>query len=137
MPDKIVTLLEVFRQDYDDDRTRGGLTIDGLKFCYTLEPAVRAEGVKIHGKTAIPYGEYQVVLRESPTFKRVLPLILGVDNFSGVLFHGGNRPADTQGCILVGFHKAEENGKAIIYGSAEKELVRRLTGSDEIRLRVL
>lgn len=134
---RIVTLLEVFRQDYDDDRTRGGLTIDGVKFCYTLEDTVRPPGVKVYGETAIPAGAYRVVLRYSPKFGRVLPMILDVEGFEYVLFHGGNRPEDTEGCILVAFHKAEENGKAIIYGSAEKELVRRLKPAHEIRLRIV
>jgi hypothetical protein len=136
--------LEVFRREYDDDRTVGDLYISegdkpaarGAWFCHTLEDKVRAVGVKVYGDTAIPAGDYEVVLDKSPTFRRVLPRLLLVEGFEGVRIHGGNRPKDTLGCILVAFHKAEENGKTIIYNSAEKALVEKLKGADMIRLRV-
>lgn len=137
--------LEVFRRDYDDDRTTGDLYISegdkpterGAWFCYTLEDTVRAAGApKVYGETAIPAGDYEVVLDKSPTFKRVLPRLLLVEGFEGVRIHGGNRPKDSLGCILVAFHKAEENGKTIIYNSAEAALVERLKGANLIRLRV-
>lgn len=136
--------LEVFRREYDDDRTVGDLYISegdkpaqrGAWFCHTLEDKVRAPGVKVYGETAIPAGDYEVVLAMSPKFKRLLPRLLLVEGFDGVLLHGGNRPKDSLGCILVAFHKGEENGKTIIYNSAESALVAKLKGADMIRLRV-
>ena len=38
----------------------------------------------------------------SPRFKKELPLILNVPNFSGVRFHGGNTENDSEGCPLLG-----------------------------------
>jgi hypothetical protein len=137
--------LEVFRREYDDDRTIGDLYISegdkpaerGAWFCYTLEDKVRGPGeAKVYGETAIPAGDYEVVLGKSPSFRRVLPRLLLVEGFDGVLLHGGNRPKDSLGCILVAFHKADEAGKTIIYNSAEAALVEKLKGADLIRLRV-
>ena len=95
-----------------------------------------AGAAKVYGETAIPAGEYEVHLAESPHFKRVLPHIYGVPGFEGVLMHGGNRPKDTLGCILVGYNRLMENGLPIIQGSAEAELVRLLTGKERISLRI-
>ena len=68
--------------------------------CYTLEDAERP--VKIKGQTAIPTGKYTVIVTMSQRFKKELPLILNVPNFSGVRFHGGNTENDSEGCLLLG-----------------------------------
>jgi len=68
--------------------------------CYTLEDKERL--VKIKGETAIPTGKYTVIVTMSPKFKKELPLILNVPDFSGVRFHGGNNENDSEGCPLLG-----------------------------------
>jgi hypothetical protein len=96
-----------------DRATIGELLIDGEFFCYTLEDEVRADGVKVHGKTAIPIGEYSVEVTYSPRFKRDMPLIFNTPQktvekdgvkFEGVRFHGGNDAEDSHGCPLVAFN---------------------------------
>lgn len=91
--------------------TIGALYIDGKYFCDTLEDKVvdidksgKFEGgeKKIAGKSAIPYGEYKVIVNRSPKFGRELPRLLDVPHFEGILIHRGNSSADTSGCILVG-----------------------------------
>lgn len=92
--------LELFRSEFTPNSTIGSLFINGTFECFTLEDCVRA--VKVPRLTAIPYGKYKVVITESVRFKRPLPLLLNVPNFTGVRIHTGNVDADTEGCILVG-----------------------------------
>lgn len=92
--------------------TIGRLCINGDYFCDTLEDQVRDQNKdgdldepdedKIYGATAIPYGRYEVVLSYSPKFKRILPELLNVNDFTAIRIHAGNSANDTQGCILVG-----------------------------------
>jgi hypothetical protein len=96
--------LELKRKIFTDDSTIGELFIDGIFVCYTLEDKVRDK--KIYGVTAIPYGEYEVVITFSNRFKQYMPLLLKVPGFEGIRIHSGNKSADTEGCILVGSSKS-------------------------------
>lgn len=123
--------LELERRFLGESYTIGSLSIDGKKFCDTLEDRVRdlnKNGVfdgdekKVHGETAIPYGTYDVVVDYSPKFKRELPRLQNVRHFEGILIHRGNTAEDSAGCILVGENKVK--GKVINSTPYEKELVR-------------
>lgn len=107
--------------------TIGKLYVDGEYVCDTIEDTVRdldkdgkfANGeVKIPGKTAIPYGRYEITMKvKSPKYSNFakyswakkydgyLPRLLNVPHFEGVLIHAGNTAADTEGCLLVGLNK--------------------------------
>ncbi|MBR1980624.1 DUF5675 family protein [Candidatus Proelusimicrobium excrementi] len=89
------------------DYTIGRLSIDGKYFCDTLEDTVRAPGVKIPGKTAIPAGKYKIKLTESLRFKKLMPRLENVPGFTGVLIHSGNTAEDSGGCILVGKNRVK------------------------------
>jgi hypothetical protein len=80
--------------------TIGELSIDGIFECYTLEDCERE--VKIKNITAIPKGTYEVIINHSNHFNKELPLLIAIPNYAGVRIHCGNRPEDTEGCILVG-----------------------------------
>ena len=106
--------------------TIGILSIDGKRFCETLEDVDRnlnssmsveqIKAIKKPNETAIPTGTYEVTLDIfSPKFgnksfyKKTcngkLPRILNVKGFDGVLIHVGEGPNGknlTSGCLLVG-----------------------------------
>lgn len=92
--------------------TVGRLHIDGKYICDTMEDKDRGftqhtsleeiNNKKVYGQTAIPTGTYNVVVNNSPKFKRNLPRLLDVPGFKGILIHRGNTHADSAGCILVG-----------------------------------
>ncbi len=112
--------------------TIGVMYIDGVRFCDTLEDKDRdtnrsgsvADEGKVYGETAIPYGTYRVTLEQSPRFKRKLPYLHGVKDFTGILIHRGNYAKDTHGCILVGENK--QKGAVLNSTPYEIELVRRI-----------
>ena len=93
--------LELKRAVKTPESTIGQLSVDGVFQCYTLEDVTRT-GSKVFGQTAIPAGEYKVIITMSPKFKRLLPLIVDVPGFDGIRIHPGNTAKDTEGCILVG-----------------------------------
>ena len=94
-------LIEVKRFEFKDTYTVGKMYVDGVYECYTLEDVVR-NGTKVLGKTAIPIGEYKLIVDASVRFKQDMPHILNVPDFTGVRIHSGNTSADTDGCILLG-----------------------------------
>lgn len=106
--------------------TIGRLYINGQYFCDTLEdtyrgltqnmPVSEIKKLKVHGKTAIPSGVYYVSMNTvSPKYSKIqfyktlcggmVPRILKVPGYDGVLIHTGNTAKDTEGCLLVGKNK--------------------------------
>lgn len=100
-----------------NDYTIGEFSVDGKYLCDTIEDAVRPlpescpntpKGIackckeKVYGKTAVPAGTYKVKLGYSNRFRRILPQVLDVPHFLGILIHTGNSNKDTEGCIIVG-----------------------------------
>lgn len=102
--------------------TIGRMEINGKYFCDTLEDTDRGlseemseteiAARKVKGATAIPTGTYRIDMQtRSPRFGRVLPRLVSVKGYAGVLIHSGNTAADTEGCILVGENR--ERGKVL------------------------
>ena len=102
--------------------TIGRMEINGRYFCDTLEDTDRGlresmtedeiAALKVKGATAIPIGTYRIDMQtRSPRFGRVLPRLVSVKGYTGVLIHSGNTAADTEGCILVGENR--ERGKVL------------------------
>lgn len=104
-------LLTLTRTGFGPTSTLGNLAVDGEFQAWTLEDVPRE--VKIPGQTCIPEGSYDVTITMSSRFKRRMPLVNQVPNFSGIRIHSGNTSADTEGCILVGqrFNSSGDDGK--------------------------
>lgn len=98
--------LLVQRAEFTDKSTIGQLLKNDRFYCYTLEDPDRYlednPDAKIPGNTAIPRGVYEIGLRYSPHFKTEVPWLKDVPGYEWVLIHWGNKPEDTEGCILVG-----------------------------------
>jgi hypothetical protein len=121
------------RKYFNENYTIGKLSVDGEYLCDTLEDKVRdlhdrnhdgdftdeGEG-KMPGKTAIPYGRYEIKMIYWLKHKRKCPLLQDVPGFTGIFIHAGNGPEDTEGCILVGENK--EKGK-VLYSRYHTEIV--------------
>ncbi len=110
--------LKVIRDTYTDKSTIGRLYINDIFFCDTLEDKVRdlnkdgdlddKSEEKIYGETAIPSGIYKMILSVSNRFKKLMPEILNVKNFSGIRIHNGNVAGDSHGCIIVGLTRGKD-----------------------------
>ncbi|MDR1897814.1 MAG: DUF5675 family protein [Prevotellaceae bacterium] len=123
--------LRLQRRFLGKDYTIGSLYVNEDYFCDTLEdtdrglaqemPLEEIRRIKIPHETAIPTGVYKVIVNLSPSKKRMLPRLLDVPGFSGILIHRGNTKSDSSGCILVGENKVK--GKVINSTQYEKKLV--------------
>lgn len=124
---------EVVRYEYETDRTLGKLFIDDVFFCHTLEDRVRPPGEKLYGETAIPEGTYVVTIEAfRGDTNKMYPYLHDVPMFTGVCMHGGNRPEDTLGCILVGFDRDDTDKEhPRIYNSAVIELSKQMQRAEK------
>lgn len=104
------------RENFTNESTIGSLTIDGNFECYILEdkdrgltdamPLGEIVATKVYGKTAIPYGRYEIDWTMSARFKTMMPILLKVKGYEGIRIHKGNTSIDTLGCLICGTKKA-------------------------------
>ena len=138
--------------------TIGRLYIDGVYFCDILEDPDRGldssmtlaqiQRIKVHGKTAIPTGIYDVLLSYSPKFasrpwatkyRGMLPLINGTPGFSRVFLHVGNTAADTDGCPLLGKNTVvgKVTQSTVTFEEfMDRHFMRALRRKDKIRIKI-
>lgn len=90
--------IEVIRHYFSENYTIGKLYIDGGYFCDTLEPSTTATE-----HPAVKTGIYSLSIVWSPKFGQYMPRI-EVPKRSGILFHVGNYPHETKGCVLLGMN---------------------------------
>lgn len=99
--------LKLIREYMGDDFTEGKLYVDDAFECHIVEDKDRELEVhgcsaKVKGKTCIPRGRYEIIIRWSPRFKKHLIALTGVECFEGILIHSGNNSEDTDGCLITG-----------------------------------
>lgn len=107
--------------------TIGRLYVNGKRFCDTVEDKDRDLNrngrfdngeTKVYAQTAIPNGRYRVTMKvQSPKYSvkpsykwwqpdgktyGLLPRLLNVPSFEGILIHSGNNADSSAGCIIVG-----------------------------------
>jgi hypothetical protein len=107
--------LQLKRETFTEQSTIGTLSIEGKFECFVLEDKDRGlsdtmslekiAGTKVYGKTAIPYGRYEVDWTMSARFKVFMPILLNVKGYSGIRIHKGNTEVDSLGCLLCGTRK--------------------------------
>ena len=124
--------IKLIRQHFSDSCTIGTLKLDDF-YCYTLEDKDRhlsqtdsletIRSIKVYGKTAIPYGTYELAVTFSNKFQKFMPLLLDVKGFDGIRIHTGNTEVDSLGCILVGQEKDILNSVILKSRAAYAELM--------------
>jgi hypothetical protein len=126
--------LLLIRDMFTANSTIGELFINGERFCDTLENPWLDNQRNI---SCIPEGEYPVRLRlprESATRDYIHLLVQDVPNRDYILFHRGNFPKDTSGCILVGQGTQQDvvNNSALAMDLLIKEILN--LGGENINL---
>ena len=118
--------ITLIRKIFTNKSTVGKLIMGDLEL-FTLEDTARKK--KIYGETCIPSGTYDVIIRDSERYKRLMPSLVNVPYFDGILIHWGNFPENTHGCLLVGTDhttsdKIDESLKAfnLLYPKIEEAL---------------
>jgi hypothetical protein len=100
--------IKLKRHYFGETYTIGRVYIDTVLFSDSLEDTVRDFGIngegKIKGKTAIPKGKYEIIMSYSPRFKQMMPLLVNVPYFAGILIHDGKDENSTEGCLIVGLN---------------------------------
>ena len=105
--------LLLIRDCFSEKSVLGKLYCNGEFISHTLELAWKNNQKNV---SCIPRGEYKCkvrLARESSSREYVHLIIEDVENRSYVLFHRGNVPSDSKGCILTGTHRAGEPDKIL------------------------
>ena len=130
---KLINLL-LIRDTFSEKSTLGELFLNGERMCDTLENPWIDNQRRI---SCIPEGEYDVRLRlprESNTRDYIHLLVKEVKDRDYILFHIGNFPKDTSGCILVGLGSQQDavNNSRLAMDLLIKEVIH--LGGENIKL---
>ena len=121
---KKINLL-LIRDTFSKLSVLGELFLNGERMCDTLEnPWIDNQ----RNISCIPEGEYEVRIRlprESATRDYMHLLVKDVPDRDYILFHIGNRPSDTRGCILVGLSSSQDfvNNSRLAMDLLMKEII--------------
>ena len=131
--------LLLIRDEFTDKSTLGKLYCNAEFIAHTLELAWKDNEKSV---SCVPAGEYKCrvrLARESATRDYVHLLVEDVPNRSYILFHRGNYPSDSRGCILTGTHRAQSPDKILESKVAHSYLMDYILSnelSEEIKLTI-
>lgn len=100
----------IVRLEMTDDGALGVFVLDGLIFCFTLEPDINERG-----KLYIPQGGYHCQRFHGTKWPNTFEI--EVPGHTAVLFHSGNVEADTLGCVLLGATTGKLKGERAVLNS--------------------
>lgn len=106
-------LIEIVRQEFPTYCTLGILTMhsDRGNFSWNVledvDRFLESGGIKIPKETAIPIGDYKLIIDQSERFNGLMPHILDVPQFTGVRIHWGVSELDTEGCPMIGKRRTQ------------------------------
>lgn len=154
-------MILTLRRRYKGEKyTIGSLYVDGKYVCDTIEdkdrvlsadmPSNKINRIKVHGETAIPYGKYKIDMNTVSTkfksrpwarkYNGIVPRLIGVPCFSGVLIHVGNTEKESLGCPLVGENKVKGqviNSTATFYKLMDNYLIPARQRGEEIWIEIV
>lgn len=117
--------LKLLRTSENSASTTGELFVNDKFICHTLEKPWKDNKSFI---SSIPAGVYDAILRyDKPDEWRIQ--LTNVPDRSGVQFHIGTIPKDTQGCILVGDEVYNHDNRLGLSASAYSRLKEAFYGS--------
>jgi len=127
--------LTLKRISTNQEATFGVLIEDTEPFAVTLERPWAENRPYV---SCIPAGVYTCVKVISPHFGKTFE-ILHVPGRSAVLFHKGNTPGDTEGCIIVAERFERLAGEPAVLSSADGygEFMKRMQGADQFSLTII
>ncbi len=126
--------LKLIRKVYTDSGTKGLL--------YTAEnsyPFYTMENPWLDNKktdSCIPTGTYICKPVNSPRFGKTIE-VTDVPNRSHILFHAGNSPDDTDGCILIGLNGSDNDKMWISNSRAAMKIFLEQLGNEEFELEIV
>jgi len=122
--------LLIIRDTFTENSVIGKLYCNGEFISHTLELPWNNNKKRV---SCIPKGDYKCrvrLARESGSRDYVHLLVENVDSRSHILFHRGNVPSDSKGCILTGSHRAEEPDKILDSKIAHTYLMKYILGKN-------
>ena len=128
--------LLLMRLEKLDDRTLGRLIVfDGVEIAATFTTLELPWNNNKKNESCILSGYYTVEPRQSPKYGNHL-IVNGTTPRELILLHVGNKPTDTEGCILIGtgFGDFDRDGRREITESrrAMRHLTELITGKAEL-----
>lgn len=154
-------MILTLRRRYKGEKyTIGSLYVDGKYVCDTIEdkdrglssdmPSNKINRIKVPGETAIPCGKYKIDMNTVSTrfrsrtwarkYNGIVPRLIGVPCFGGVLIHVGNTEKESLGCPLVGENKVKGqviNSTANFYKLMDNYLIPACQRNEEIWIEIV